>query len=74
MREWIDVRDDMPKEDELILVIVSGKPCKNITLDNAYELARRAADGWMLETWPEAEDIAVTYRTPLPEPPGEDCE
>ena len=54
------------------IVIVSGKPKRNITLDNAYELASFSVDeGWILEEWPEWEDPDVKYWIPLPEPPKE---
>lgn len=66
---WIPVTERLPELDELVLVIASGKPKENITLDGAIELATLYSDGWCLETWPEWTGANVTYWMPLPEPP-----
>ena len=66
---WIPVEERLPNLDELVLVIASGKPQENITLDNAVELAELYSDGWCLEIWPEWTKAAVTHWMPLPEPP-----
>lgn len=67
---WIKSDEQLPMSEEVVLVIVSGKPKRNITLDNAYELASFSVDeGWILEEWPEWEDPDVKYWIPLPEPP-----
>lgn len=69
---WINPYEQLPMAEEVVLVIVSGKPKRNITLDNAYELASFSVDeGWILEEWPEWEDPDVKYWIPLPEPPKE---
>ena len=69
-RQWIPVENRLPNLDELVLVIASGKPQENITLDNAVELAELYSDGWCLEMWPEwRTKAAVTHWMPLPEPP-----
>lgn len=68
-RRWIPVEERLPSGDELVLVIVSGKPKENITLDGAVELATLYSDGWCLETWPEWTGADVTHWMPLPEPP-----
>ena len=70
-RRWIPVENRLPNLDELVLVIASGKPQENITLDNAVELAELYSDGWCLEMWPEWTKAAVTHWMPLPEPPEE---
>lgn len=67
-RRWIPVENQLPNLDELVLVIASGKPQENITLDNAVELAELYSDGWCLEMWPEWTKAAVTHWMPLPEP------
>lgn len=64
---WIPVEERLPELDELVLVIASGKPKENITLDNAVELATLYSDGWCLEMWPEWTGANVTYWMPLPE-------
>ena len=72
MNEWISVKDRLPESDELVLVLVDGKPTRNITLVGAYELANYdKEEGWFLEMWPEWEGAKVTYWMPLPEPPKE---
>lgn len=71
-RRWIPVEERLPDYDDLVLVIASGKPKENITLDEAFELATLYSDGWCLETWPEWTGANVTYWMPLPEPPKEE--
>ena len=74
--KWISVEDRLPEDGELVLVLASGKPCENITLVDAYEMAEYSRDnnrGWILETYPMWEDAKVTHWMPLPEPPAEDC-
>ena len=68
-QRWIPVEERLPNLDELVLVIASGKPQENITLDNSVELAELYSDGWCLEMWPEWTKAAVTHWMPLPEPP-----
>ena len=69
-RWWIPVENRLPNLDELVLVIASGKPQENITLDNAVELAELYSDGWCLEMWPEwRTKAAVTHWMPLPTGP-----
>lgn len=53
MSEWISVKDRLPEDMGEVLVIVSGKPHENITLDGAYEIAEYdPVEGWILEMWP----------------------
>lgn len=68
-RRWIPVEERLPELDELVLVIASGKPKENITLDNAVELATLYSDGWCLEMCPEWTGATVTHWMPLPELP-----
>lgn len=72
--EWIPADMALPGLDEPVLVIASGKPHKNITLINAYELAEYTEDGFVLEVWPEWTNAIVTHWMPLPEPPKEEPE
>ena len=69
--KWISVKDRLPEIDQIVLVVASGKPQKNITLENAIELAEYDPEGWILEMWPEWMEAKVTHWMPLPEPPEE---
>ncbi len=69
MSEWISVKDRLPETGGMVLVIASGKPMSNLTLNGAYELAEYAPEGWIFETWPEWENADVTHWMPLPPPP-----
>ena len=74
VQEWISVEDRLPDNDDIVMVIASGK-VGNITLVNAFELETYSIDeGWILEMWPEWEDPKVTYWMPLPQPPEEGTE
>ena len=71
--KWISVKDRLPDYMGEVLVIVSGKPHENITLDGAYEIAEYdPVEGWILEMWPEWCSGVVTHWMPLPEPPEEE--
>ena len=71
--KWISVKDRLPDYMGEVLVIVSGKPHENITLDGAYEIAEYdPVEGWILEMWPEWGSAVVTHWMPLPEPPEEE--
>lgn len=73
MGEWISVKDRLPETEDLYLVIANGKPKKNITLVQAYELATYCPDeGWILEQYPEWETPEVTHWMLLPEQPKEE--
>lgn len=69
---WISVKDRLPDDsDKIVLVIANGK-FGNITLDEAFELAcYYKDDGWVLESYPDMENVRVTHWMPLPEPPKE---
>lgn len=72
-RRWVSTADRLPSNtDGKVLVIVSGKPRKNITLIDAYEFAEYVdGEGWILEAYPLYTDAKVTYWTHLPKPPKE---
>ena len=68
--KWISVKDRLPDYMGEVLVIVSGKPQENITLDGAYEIAEYdPVEGWILEMWPEWCSGVVTNWMPMPDPP-----
>ena len=71
--KWISVKDRLPDYMGEVLVIVSGKPHENVTLDGAYEIAEYdPVEGWILEMWPEWGSAVVTHWMPFPEPPEEE--
>ena len=74
MMAWINAIWEEPKDDNIVLTVVSGR-FKNIRFDNAIELAiyDNLEHEWILEAYPEAEDISVKYWMPLPKLPKE-CE
>ena len=76
MNEWISVKERLPDEGEgYVAAVVSGKPRRNVTLDNAIELAEYDRnEGWILEMWPEWTNANITHWQPLPEPPKEEGE
>ena len=67
--QWIPVAERLPEDDDLVLIVASGKPRKNIELVNAVELASFCSDGWCLETWPDWTGAIVTHWMPLLEAP-----
>ena len=71
--KWISTKERKPAdEDGCVLVVVSGKPCKNTTLDGAYAFATYCkGEGWVIEEYPEWETPEVACWMPLPEPPEE---
>lgn len=69
---WIPCSERLPESDQEVLVIVSGK-AGNITLVDSVEIGNFDRDeGWILEMWPEWEDLNVTHWMPMPEPPKEE--
>jgi len=70
--EWISVKDKLPPNgDKLVLVVVHGYR-EDIVPMNAVEIGSYTSeDGWILETFPDLENMQVTRWMPLPEPPEE---
>lgn len=71
-QRWRRPWEDMPPEDELVLVIADGKIAENITAIDAVTLASWSReDGWILELFPETETgFEIRYWMPLPEAPA----
>ena len=69
IHRWISVSESLPETKKFVLIIVSGKPRKNITLEHAVELAVYDPDeGWILEMYPEWCESEVIAWMPTPEP------
>lgn len=69
MNEWISVKDRLPEDGELVLVIADGE-YENTKLVGAYQLADYSeGEGFILSEFPFAENITVSHWMPLPEPP-----
>lgn len=65
---WIPTAERTPEHsDDFLLVQINGK-CKNITFDNAFQLATYTSEGWIVEGYEELEDLNVIAYQPLPEP------
>ena len=68
--EWVNVEERLPDEGESVLCIVNGKPGKNITLCEAYQLGVwYKEDGWLIDEYPEWRDVEVLWWMPLPDAP-----
>ena len=70
--KWVRPGAAMPPEGELVLVIVSGRPCRHIRLVYAVELATwTRKDGWVLDEFPGYECPKIHFWAPIPELPEE---
>lgn len=68
--EWVNAEERLPEEGESVLCIVNGKPRKNITLCEAYQLGVWCKeDGWLIDEYPEWRDVEVLWWMPLPDAP-----
>lgn len=68
---WIRCTDALPTDPcELVLVIVNGWANGYTPLVNSCQMAVYSPDeGWMLEEYPDAEEITVSCWTPVPQLP-----
>ena len=67
---WADDKHEDPVEGMMYLLIVSGKPKKNITMHHAYTLGTWiAGEGWILDMYPEWENPTIHAWAELPDPP-----
>ena len=66
-RKWVDAKACQPEYGVPVLAVASGK-AGNITLCNAVVFAT-FYDGWGLDDYPQAEDVAVKWWMPIVESP-----
>lgn len=68
-QRWRSPQEELPPEDEMVLVIANGKIAENVTAVDAVMLASWAReDGWMLELYPETETgFEIRFWMPPPE-------
>lgn len=66
-RKWVDAGARQPEYGVPVLAVASGK-AGNITLCNAVVFAT-LYDGWELDDYPQAEDVAVKWWMPIVESP-----
>ena len=66
---WIPAEERTPENpDEIVLILVSGKPRRNIWLNEAYELAQYdPEDGWIIWAYPEWRKPEVIKWLHMPE-------
>lgn len=67
---WIPVEERLPDNpDCMVLVQISGRPARNIGLDNVLCIAQYYPDeGWILEEYPFWDDAHPVAWMPIPEP------
>lgn len=68
--DWISCEWECPGEEGQVLVLVCGK-YKNITFDHAVLIADYVDGQWILEQYPEAEDITVSHWAFIPKLPAD---
>ena len=71
---WIPVTERKPEPDEeLVLVVCTARISAHHFFRDAIQLAEydETSNEWVLEGWPEAEDVKVSHWMPLPELPDE---
>lgn len=66
-QKWVDAGARQPEYGASVLAVASGK-AENITLCDAVVLAT-FLDGWELDDYPQAEDVAVKWWVPMVESP-----
>ena len=73
-QRWRSPQEELPPEDEMVLVIANGKIAENVTAVDAVMLARWAReDGWMLELYPQTETgFEIRFWMPLPNLKGDE--
>ncbi len=66
-QKWINTAERLPEYGVSVLAVASGKAA-NITLRDTVMFAT-FWDGWELDDYPQAEDVAVKWWRPMVESP-----
>lgn len=66
---WHSVEDELPPDTDSVLVWVPDGKWKNVTFKDCVLFGSYDPDGWMLEDYPEAEELTITHWMELPEGP-----
>lgn len=70
--EWRSVEHEVPADMDAVLAFVPYGKYQNISFRNSILFASYdPSDGWMLEDYPEAEEVTITHWMPLPDDPKE---
>lgn len=69
--DWQNPEISLPEIDEIVLVVVTGK-CRCVSFLEAFQLAEYAgSEEWILEGYPEAENLTVHAWAHIPDFSGE---
>lgn len=73
-QRWRRPKEELPPEDEMVLVIANGQIAENVKAVDAVMLASwDKTEGWILELFPETETgFEIRYWMPLPEAPEQE--
>ena len=65
------MEERLPENDNYVLTIATGN-LEKIFLEQAVEFATYTEnEGWVLEMWPEMENLVITHWMPVPDRPEE---
>ena len=71
MQEWINAKERLPKNEECVLAVASGR-FSNITFMDSVVIAEYSPSfGWIVDGYEKWEDPNISYWMPLPKVPGE---
>ena len=66
---WHSVEDEVPPNMDAVLVWVPEGKWKNLNFKDCVLFGSYDTDGWMLEDYPEAEEMTITHWMELPDGP-----
>lgn len=72
LTEWRDASVEHPAKDETVCNVIVNGTYENITFQDAVcQATWYEGEGWVLEAYPEFENLKVTHWLELPLAPGE---